>query len=66
MAKKGKRNLILEMGNLKLNVKEIEKLIQVELKRVGIKYADDVEIYLNTSEQIAYCVCNDKTIKIKL
>lgn len=66
MTKKGKRNLILEMNNRQFFIKDLEKFIYLELKKLGVKYAEDVNIYLNTKEGIAYCVTKSDTYRIKI
>lgn len=66
MTKKGKRNLILEMNNRQFAIKNLEKFIYLELKKLGVKYAEDVNIYLNTKEGIAYCVTQSDTYMIKI
>lgn len=66
MTKKGKRNLIVEMNNKQFGIKDLEKFIYLELKKLGVKYAEDVNIYLNTKEGIAYCVTQSDTYRIKI
>lgn len=66
MTKKGKRNLILEMNSKQFAIKDLEKFMYLELKKLGVKYAEDVNIYLNTKEGIAYCVTENKTYRIKI
>lgn len=64
--KKGNKIFILEMEDKKFEFKDLEKTILKELKSLGVKYSDDVNIYLNTNECTAYCVVNNTTHIIKI
>ena len=66
MAKKGRRNLVLEIKDNQFKVKDLEKAINNILKLRGVKYIEDVDIYLNTTDCVAYCVVEDRTYKVNL
>lgn len=63
---KGKRELVLEIGELQTDVTELKKIIDKSLKAQGVKTTEDVKIYFNTSQGIAYCVTTTSTYKVVL
>lgn len=67
MAKKGKRELIFEFDGLKVDLVNLKKMIEMELKANGVKYGDDSTMYFKIAEKTVYCVINDtNTIKVEL
>ena len=54
MARKGKRELIIEVGAGQFTIVDFKKLLDKRLKELGAKYSDDIKMYFN--DGIVYCV----------
>lgn len=65
MAKKGKRNLIIEVMGEQMNLIEFKKILDKQLKANGVKYSEDVNMYFNVAESKVYCVSDEgKNVEI--
>lgn len=63
---KGKRKIVFEYQNLKVNAAELEKNVYQALKLKGVKYSDSIDLYVNLANETIYCVVNNETIAIKI
>ena len=64
--KKGKRELIIEIGSNQILYSDFKKSIDKRVKEIS-KYDEDVKMYFNLKELAIYCVSESgKQLKINL
>ena len=64
--KKGKRELIIEIGSNQILYSDFKKSIDKRVKEIS-KYDEDVKMYFNLKELAIYCVSESgKQLKIDL
>ena len=64
--KKGKRELIIEIGREQILYSEFKKELDKRVKEIA-KYDEDVKMYFNLKEAVIYCVSESgKQLKIDL
>lgn len=64
--KKGKRELIIEIGREQILYSDFKKSIDKRVKEIS-KYDEDVKMYFNLKELAIYCVsASGKQLKIDL
>ena len=64
--KKGKRELIIEIGSNQILYSDFKKSIDKRVKEIS-KYDEDVKMYFNLKEAAIYCVSESgKQLKIDL
>ena len=64
--KKGKRELIIEIGREQILYSDFKKFIDKRVKEIS-KYDEDVKMYFNLKEAAIYCVSESgKQLKIDL
>ena len=64
--KKGKRELIIEIGSDQILYSDFKKSIDKKVKEIS-KYDEDVKMYFNLKELAIYCVSESgKQLKINL
>ena len=64
--KKGKRELIIEIGSDQILYSDFKKSIDKRVKEIS-KYDEDVKMYFNLKELAIYCVSESgKQLKINL
>ena len=64
--KKGKRELIIEIGKEQILYSDFKKSIDKRVKEIS-KYDEDVKMYFNLKEAAIYCVSESgKQLKIDL
>ena len=64
--KKGKRELIIEIGRKQILYSDFKKSIDKRVKEIS-KYDEDVKMYFNLKELAIYCVSESgKQLKINL
>ena len=64
--KKGKRELIIEIGNDQILYSDFKKSLDKRVKEIS-KYDEDVKMYFNLKELAIYCVSESgKHLKINL
>ena len=65
MAKKGKRELYLEVIGDQIIYQDFKKMLDEKVKEAGIKYDENVKMYFNLNEKVVYCVSESgKSVKI--
>ena len=64
--KKGKRELIIEIGSDQILYSDFKKSLDTRVKEIS-KYDEDVKMYFNLKELAIYCVSESgKQLKINL
>ena len=64
--KKGKRELIIEIGREQILYSDFKKKLDKRVKEIS-KYDEDVKMYFNLKEAVIYCVSESgKQLKIDL
>ena len=64
--KKGKRELIIEIGREQILYSDFKKKLDKRVKEIS-KYDEDVKMYFNLKEAAIYCVSDSgKQLKINL
>ena len=64
--KKGKRELIIEIGREQISYSDFKKSLDKRVKEIS-KYDEDVKMYFNLKEAAIYCVSESgKQLKIDL
>lgn len=64
--KKGKRELIIEIGREQILYSDFKKRLDKKVKEIS-KYDEDVKMYFNLKEAVIYCVSESgKQLKIDL
>ena len=64
--KKGRRELIIEIGREQILYSEFKKKLDKRVKEIS-KYDEDVKMYFNLKEAVIYCVSESgKQLKIDL
>ena len=64
--KKGKRELIIEIGREQILYSDFKKRLDKRVKEIS-KYDEDVKMYFNLKEAVIYCVSESgKQLKINL
>ena len=64
--KKGKRELIIEIGREQISNSDFKKRLDKRVKEIA-KYNEDVKMYFNLKEATIYCVSESgKQLKINL
>ena len=64
--KKGKRELIIEIGSNQILYSDFKKSLDKRVKEIS-KYNEDVKMYFNLREAAIYCVsASGKQLKINL
>ena len=64
--KKGKRDLIIEIGSNQILYSDFKKYLDKRVKEIS-KYDEDVKMYFNLKELAIYCVSESgKQLKINL
>ena len=64
--KKGKRELIIEIGREQILYSDFKKRLNKRVKEIS-KYDEDVKMYFNLKEAVIYCVSESgKQLKIDL
>ena len=64
--KKGKRELIIEIGREQILYSDFKKRLDKRVKEIS-KYDEDVKMYFNLKEAVVYCVSESgKQLKIDL
>ena len=64
--KKGKRELIIEIGKEQILYSDFKKRLDKRVKEIS-KYDEDVKMYFNLKEAVIYCVSESgKQLKIDL
>ena len=64
--KKGKRELIIEIGREQIVYSDFKKRLDKRVKEIS-KYDEDVKMYFNLKEAVIYCVSESgKQLKIDL
>ena len=64
--KKGKRELIIEIGKEQIVYSDFKKRLDKRVKEIS-KYDEDVKMYFNLKEAVIYCVSESgKQLKIDL
>lgn len=64
--KKGKRELIIEIGREQILYSDFKKRLDKKVKEIS-KYDEDVKMYFNLKEAAIYCVSESgKQLKINL
>ena len=64
--KKGKRELIIEIGREQILYSDFKKRLDKRVKEIS-KYDEDVKMYFNSKEAVIYCVSESgKQLKIDL
>ena len=64
--KKGKRELIIEIGREQILYSDFKKRLDKKVKEIS-KYDEDVKMYFNLKEAVIYCVSESgKQLKINL
>lgn len=65
VAKKGKRELYLEIIGDQIIYQDFKKMLDEKVKEAGIKYDENVKMYFNLNEKVVYCVADTgKQVKI--
>lgn len=65
MARKGKRELIIEVRSGQFTIVDFKKALDKRLKELGVKYSEDIKMYFN--DGIVYCVdTSGKQYKIEI